>query len=250
MVRAMIEDIVKSDLKTILHSKRANLYYLEKCRIMQKDGRIVYLTETKKENLFWNIPIANTTVILLGSGTSVTQAAMRLLSGAGVLVGFCGGGATPLFAGTEVEWLNPQSEYRPTEYVQGWLSFWFDEKKRLAVAKEFQKNRIRFLQTVWDKDNELADEGFFTDDALPEEAISVFKSRMEIAGDVTHVLAAEAEFTKKLTGMRHRIRKQSISRGSVILTSLRTGCLTMGIIWRTDWRQRLSGYLVFLTASR
>ena len=37
----MIEDIVKSDLKTILHSKRANLYYLEKCRIMQKDGRIV-----------------------------------------------------------------------------------------------------------------------------------------------------------------------------------------------------------------
>ena len=103
----MIEDIVKSDLKTILHSKRANLYYLEKCRIMQKDGRIVYLTETKKENLFWNIPIANTTVILLGSGTSVTQAAMRLLSGAGVLVGFCGGGATPLFAGTEVEWQHP-----------------------------------------------------------------------------------------------------------------------------------------------
>ena len=46
----MIEDIVKSDLKTILHSTRANLYYLEKCRIMQKDGRIVYLTETKKEN--------------------------------------------------------------------------------------------------------------------------------------------------------------------------------------------------------
>lgn len=29
----MIEDIVKSDLKTILHSKRANLYYLLK---MQK----------------------------------------------------------------------------------------------------------------------------------------------------------------------------------------------------------------------
>lgn len=114
----------------------------------------------EKENLFWNIPIANTTVILLGSGTSVTQAAMRLLSSAGVLVGFCGGGATPLFAGTEVEWLKPQSEYRPTEYVQGWLSFWFDEKKRLAVAKEFQKKRIRFLQTVWDKDNELADEGF------------------------------------------------------------------------------------------
>jgi len=142
VVRAMKDDIARSDLKTILHSKRANLYYLEKCRIMQKDGRIVYLTETKKENLFWNIPIANTTVILLGSGTSVTQAAMRLLSGAGVLVGFCGGGATPLFAGTEVEWLNPQSEYRPTEYVQGWLSFWFDEKKNVLLWQRSSRKSV------------------------------------------------------------------------------------------------------------
>ncbi len=194
----MTEDIVRSDLKTILHSKRANLYYLEKCRVMQKDGRIVYLTETKKENLFWNIPIANTTVILLGSGTSITQAAMRLLSGAGVLVGFCGGGATPLFAGTEVEWLNPQSEYRPTEYVQGWLSFWFDDKKRLAVAKKFQKARIRFLQDVWSKDGELAEEGLFSDDAYIEEACSVFERRIGEAGEVVQLLVAEAEFTKRL----------------------------------------------------
>lgn len=52
---------------------------------------------------------------LLGTGTSLTQAAMRELAKAGVLVGFCGGGGTPLFAGnevqTEVEWLQPQSEY-------------------------------------------------------------------------------------------------------------------------------------------
>ncbi|MRH07838.1 subtype I-F CRISPR-associated endonuclease Cas1, partial [Escherichia coli] len=59
-------------LKPILHSERANLYYLEHCRVMQKDGRVVYLTETKKANLYWNIPIANTTFILLGTGTSIT----------------------------------------------------------------------------------------------------------------------------------------------------------------------------------
>ena len=115
----MKQNLMSSDLKTILHSKRANIFYLEKCRVMQKNGRIVYLTETEKENLYWNIPIANTTVILLGTGTSITQAAMRLLASAGVLVGFCGGGGTPLFAGSEIEWLNPQSEYRPTVYVQG-----------------------------------------------------------------------------------------------------------------------------------
>lgn len=131
-----------SDLKTILHSKRANLYYLEHCRVMQKDGRILYLTESKKENLYYNIPIANTTCILLGTGTSITQAAMRLLSSAGVLVGFCGGGGTPLFMGVDtldkidIEWFLPQSEYRPTQYVQAWLSWWFDESKRLENTKK------------------------------------------------------------------------------------------------------------------
>ena len=75
-----MKDLSPSDLKTILHSKRANLYYLEHCRVMQKDGRVLYLTEAKKQNDYFNIPIANTTVILLGTGTSITQAAVRMLA--------------------------------------------------------------------------------------------------------------------------------------------------------------------------
>ncbi len=90
---------------------------------MQKDGRVLYLTEAKNENQYWNIPIANTTVILLGTGTSITQAAMWMLTSAGVLVGFTGGSGTPLFMGSKIEWMMPQSEYRPTEYMQGWMSF-------------------------------------------------------------------------------------------------------------------------------
>jgi len=37
-----------TDLKAILHSKRANIYYLEMCRVMQKDRRVLYLTEKKE----------------------------------------------------------------------------------------------------------------------------------------------------------------------------------------------------------
>ncbi len=150
-------------LKSILHSKRANLFYLEHCRVMQKDGRVLYLTEAKNENKYWNIPIANTTVILLGTGTSITQAAMRMLASAGVLVGFCGGGGTPLFMGAEVEWLTPQSEYRPTEYMQGWMQFWFDDQKRLMAAKTFQAARIGFIRKIWTKDRDLKSEGFQID---------------------------------------------------------------------------------------
>ncbi|WP_418640460.1 hypothetical protein [Sulfurimonas sp. ST-27] len=92
-----------TDLKVILHSKKANIYYLEMCRVVQKDGRVLYLNETKKEYQYWNIPIANTTCLLLGTGTSITQAAMRMLAQAGVLVGFSGGGASPLLMATEIE---------------------------------------------------------------------------------------------------------------------------------------------------
>ncbi|WP_434778746.1 type I-F CRISPR-associated endonuclease Cas1f [Neisseria sp. Ec49-e6-T10] len=187
-----------TDLKAILHSKRANLYYLEKCRVMQKDGRVLYLTEAKDENYYWNIPIANTTVILLGTGTSITQAAMRMLASAGVLVGFCGGGGTPLFAGSEIEWLTPQSEYRPTEYVQGWLSFWFDEQKRLAVAKKFQLARIQYLKAVWSKDKDLKAEGFDLADQDIEQALTHFINKIDNVNKVGDLLLVEAQLTKRL----------------------------------------------------
>ncbi len=187
-----------TDLKAILHSKRANIYYLEMCRVMQKDGRVLYLTEEKKENQYWNIPIANTTVILLGTGTSITQAAMRMLASAGVLVGFSGSGATPLLAATEIEWLSPQSEYRPTEYVQGWMAFWFDEQKRLAAAKQFQMARIQFMQTVWAKDRDLITEGFNVKDKDISSALDNTQVKIEQAQKVTNLLQIEAELTKRL----------------------------------------------------
>lgn len=195
MTRAEIE---ASNLKVILHSKRANIYYLEKCRVMQKDGRVLYLTERKRENQYWNIPIANTTVLLLGTGTSITQAAIRMLAMAGVMVGFCGNGGTPLLSGVEIEWLSPQSEYRPTEYVQGWLSFWFQEDKRLTAAKEFQMKRCKFIEQVWQKDRDLQSWGFYADDDEIQSAMHRFQRVIRQAVDIKQLLADEAIFTKAL----------------------------------------------------
>lgn len=193
-----MDDFSPSDLKVILHSKRANMYYLEYCRVMQKDGRVLYLTEAGKENLYFNIPIANTTVLMLGNGTSITQAAMRMLSQAGVLVGFCGGGGSPLHMACEVEWFTPQSEYRPTEYLQGWLGFWFDDNKRLAAAKTFQQARIGYLKRIWQKDRDLSSEGFDFDEPLIQNALEAFFSRTEAATNSQELLLTEAQLTKVL----------------------------------------------------
>jgi CRISPR-associated protein Cas1 len=204
-----MEYFAPSDLKTILHSRRANIFYLEKCRVMAKDGRVVYLTEDKNNNNYWNIPIANTTVVLLGIGTSITQAAVRMMASAGVLIGFSGNGGSPLIAGNEVEWLCPQSEYRPTEYMQGWMGFWFDEEKRLAAAKSFQKARIAFLQNIWSKDRDLKAEGFFADDYNIEFALKSCLNEIDNAKKPGDLLQKEALLTKQLYKNAAKITKLS-----------------------------------------
>lgn len=186
------------NLKAILHSKRANIFYIEKCRVMQKGGRVVYLTDGRKEKQYWNIPIANTTVILLGIGTSITQAAVQMLASAGVLIGFSGNGGTPLLSANEIEWLTPQSEYRPTEYIQGWMKFWFEEDKRLKVAKHFQQFRIEYLKKVWSSDRDLQNEGFYSDDMDIKQALERFSVKIEKCSSVTDLLLAEAQLTKTL----------------------------------------------------
>jgi len=208
-----MDHLSPQNMKAILHSKRVNIYYLEKCRVMQKSGRVLYLTEEKKDKQYWNIPIANTTCLLLGTGTSITQAAMRMLASAGVLVGFSGGGATPLIAANEIEWLSPQSEYRPTEYVQSWMSWWFDDEQRLKVAKQFQQLRIEYLQRIWCSDKDLKAEGFHVDDADTERAIHAFASRIEQSVNVTELLLVEAQLTKTLYKIAaHRTRQKDFVR--------------------------------------
>lgn len=196
-----MDDFSPSDLKTILHSKRANIYYLQYCRVLVNGGRVEYVTDQGKESLYWNIPIANTTSILLGTGTSITQAAMRELAKAGVLVGFCGGGGTPLFSANEVDfdvaWLSPQSEYRPTEYLQAWVKFWFDDDLRLLAAKALQQARLTRLQQEWNK-RALRDAGFAVDTARLESLIQQSAARVASMADTMALLTEEARLTKAL----------------------------------------------------
>lgn len=196
-----MQDVHSADLKSILHSQRANIYYLEHCRVLVNGGRVEYVTDAGKKSLYWNIPIANTTSILLGTGTSITQAAMRELAKAGVLVGFCGGGGTPLFSANEVDvevaWLTPQSEYRPTEYLQAWVKFWFDDALRLHAAKQLQTGRLQRLLAEWNT-RALREAGFAVDAERLQTLVQQYSSRIAQAPDVTALLTDEAQLTKAL----------------------------------------------------
>ena len=197
-----MDDFSPSDLKSILHSKRANLYYLEHCRVLVNNGRVEYVTDEGKQSLYWNIPIANTTSILLGTGTSITQAAMRELAKAGVLVGCSGGGGSPLFSAAEVEldiaWLTPQSEYRPTEYLQHWVSFWFDDVKRLQAAKTFQLVRVAQIRRHWLSARMQREENFSVTEAALLPILASFQQKLELCQTSNDILAQEAAMTKML----------------------------------------------------
>lgn len=197
-----MDTFTPTDLKPILHSKRANIYYLEYCRVLVNGGRVEYVTDEGKHSLYWNIPIANTTTMLLGTGTSITQAAMRELGKAGVMVGFCGGGGTPLYTANEMDvevaWLSPQSEYRPTEYLQSWVRFWFDDQLRLEAAKSLQRARLTRISTHWTQSRALTDAGFVLPAEHLDTALEASRREIDKATDNTALLTEEARLTRKL----------------------------------------------------
>lgn len=211
-----MDDFSPSDLKTILHSKRANIYYLEYCRVLVKGGRVEYVTDEGRRSHYWNIPIANTTTVLLGTGTSVTQAAMRELAKAGVLVGFCGGGGTPLFSANEVDidvaWFSPQSEYRPTEYLQNWVRFWFDDEQRLEAARKIQLARLKQLRKHWLDNRQLKEQGFdiAADHLVP--LLEQHRQNIQQAVNVTGLLTEEARLTKHL----FKLAARAVSYGDFV----------------------------------
>lgn len=211
-----LEQIASSDLKSIIHSKRANIYYLEQCRVLVNGGRVEYVTKHGQNSLYWNIPIANTTTVLMGTGTSITQAAVRELARAGVMIGFCGGGGTPLYAGTEqsieVAWINGQSEYRPTEYLQQWISFWCNDELRTEAARFFQMTRLDRLASHWLDSKLFRNQGFEVSTGELSAMLAASKAGVAAAPDVTSLLTEEARLTKQL----YRLASKSSKYGDFV----------------------------------
>ncbi|WP_446424450.1 type I-F CRISPR-associated endonuclease Cas1f [Mailhella sp.] len=209
-----MERIDSQALKSILVSKRANIFYLEHCRVLVNGGRVEYVTDDGRRSHYWNIPIANTTTILLGTGTSITQAAARELARAGILIGVCGSNGTPLFSATDHElpicWFTPQSEYRPTEYVQAWLGFWFDEGKRLEAAKLLQKSRLDYVRRHWTSSR--FGRPFLADASQLYPVLDNAWDQMASASDGMELLLEEARLTKVL----YKIAAQTAGYGAFV----------------------------------
>jgi CRISPR-associated protein Cas1 len=165
-------------------SSRELFRFVEHAKIRLEGHRVVCWTASGTKTsieVAYSIPYCNLAFLLLGPGCSVSTDAMELLAAAGVVVGFTGDAATPLHAGVEpIAFACGQSEYRPTQYMQGWARWWFDAAKRTDKARELLLWRAELIERIWAGDRmrkTLADLGvapadpaaFFATARAPEE---------------------------------------------------------------------------------
>lgn len=166
----------------ILQSQRSSFFYLEYCRVHMDGDRLVYSMAQGAVTREWNIPTANTAILMLGSGCSITQAAARKLSSEKTLVAFTGGGGFPIFMGAT-------AEYAPTEHLIQWIKFWPNEKARLAVAKYFVHARCDAVNRIWPT---------HPSNPAPEIPVPLFRGNSMRATSIEQLRGFEGEFAKSL----------------------------------------------------
>ncbi|MBK9952906.1 MAG: hypothetical protein IPP10_15770 [Candidatus Competibacteraceae bacterium] len=127
--------------RAVLLSKRANVFYLEHVRVMQKDDRVVYLTDTGADiEQFFNIPETQYGVLL---------SAMRER----LVADRCGGEEASQFNSWSAflrVWrfaavpparqdVSDPKAVPNDQYIQGWMRLWTDEAKPGQAAKQMLK---------------------------------------------------------------------------------------------------------------
>lgn len=172
----------------ILTTHKQHVTFLEYAKIVKADERVAYIKENKGGELTFALPYGNMAVLMLGPGTSITQAAMHHLCSEGCMVAFTGGDGFPIFAGS-------LSEYRATEYMQEWVRLFYEKGLpwKLAVARQFQTKRIELVNEQWHNYGLSASCLLLAEDAGDE-----FLAKMKTAGSKELLLGFEANYAKAL----------------------------------------------------
>lgn len=168
----------------MLPSHKNGLVYLEHCKVQSADDRLTFTKAESGIEKHVSLPHANLLVLLLGPGTSLTQAAARKAAEENVCIVFTAGGGTPLY-------LASQNEYRPTEHCQAWAAAWLSQSGRLEMALYSQMQRVLITGTMINR--------FF-----PELEVSVtrilenYQDKLQSAKNIETLLGFEGDMVKNL----------------------------------------------------
>lgn len=179
---------------------RGHLTYVEYCRVYVDNGTVKYQASSDEASTLnqwaYAIPSANTTAVLLGPGTSITNAAARLLAQQHTMFGFAGQEMTSFASASMPEFVCPMSEYRPTQYAQHWMQNWFSDEWRLGIAKRFALARVDFMESSWKKNSGII--SVASDSAPTQRAAAVFRAAIDNCNNTQSLLGVEGQFTKSI----------------------------------------------------
>jgi CRISPR-associated protein Cas1 len=173
----------------ILPSHKEGVLYLEHCAVRSSDDRLAFIRRKEAVEQHFSLPLKNVAVLLLGPGTSITQQAARLCAEGQLLLGFCAGGATPIY-------LAALNEYREPRHSRDWITMWGDEQRRHRTAVAFQLRRAALLRQHWPK-------ALGSREAL-EDAIARFERALPLTRAAEDLLVLEAQLTKDLYALAAR----------------------------------------------
>lgn len=174
--------------KRLLFSQKAEMLFLERARVYVDGDCVVYTQSESVDEQRFNIPHRNTQILALGTGTSITNEAVRRLAPEGVVLVFTGSNGMPhIMAGI--------TEYHETKYAQGFIQKWIDENQRFSMAKSLTLSRLGFTR------RRLTDSS-----PVDEEDIDRLEKKVEAARDVKTLLGVEGDAIRNTFYQRYAQR--------------------------------------------
>ena len=179
-------------------SKRGYIFLIEHARIKVENGKLVYLQAENGVFKSYNIPHINTSLIMVGEGSSISRDAVAMISDSNTILMFVGGKGTPLHASSDLSFtvISPAIEYAPTQYMQKWIYLFIDKEKALKAAKDFMYFRIENILYFYQKLDFIQETGVILNKDSNE--IKEYKSKINASKNETELLLSEAWFTKIL----------------------------------------------------
>lgn len=171
----------------LLVTDREGALFLERARIHVEGDRVVYHITDDEHRREYNIPHVNLAVLFMGQGTSISQAAARLLGDEGVHVAITGTGGTPLHMGG-------LTHYATTRHFRDLLPIYLDPARSLTAAKAVMRDRTARMRKIGTRE---AERRLGLSDTAPLNRIcDEFDTKLVGCRDITQLLGFEGAFSK------------------------------------------------------
>jgi len=184
------------DRKINISQRGFSIFYIDRAKIYTRQSTLAYsLSDTGKIKSF-NIPYLNTSILMLGPSTSITNEAVRLFSQNSGIIMFTGNNGIPVYGNTIDDFtiLQSNSEYGPTQYAQQMFNIFTNH--RLEAAKELSLRRIQITQEIYDMLDEAKEIGLNKNEH--KYIFTNFEQNILKSKTINELLLAEARYTKNI----------------------------------------------------